>query len=69
MIDADPERAVMFQSPNLLPWLSAKENGAVGVDKAYPQATQAERQDVVDIIWSVAARGATYRFGETVAII
>ena len=23
---ADPERAVVFQSPNLFPWLSAKEN-------------------------------------------
>ncbi|KQB97396.1 ABC transporter ATPase [Loktanella sp. 1ANDIMAR09] len=45
---ADPERAVVFQSPNLFPWLSAKENVAVGVDKVYPRASQAERQDVVE---------------------
>ncbi len=45
---ADPERAVVFQSPNLFPWLSARENVAVGVDKVYPRASQAERQDVVE---------------------
>nr|WP_170541652.1 ABC transporter ATP-binding protein [Ruegeria arenilitoris] len=45
---ADPERAVVFQSPNLFPWLSAKENVAIGVDKVYPNASQAERQDVVE---------------------
>ncbi|MEP5155355.1 ABC transporter ATP-binding protein [Planktotalea sp.] len=45
---ADPERAVVFQSPNLFPWLSAKENVAIGVDKVYPKASQAERQDVIE---------------------
>ena len=45
---ADPERAVVFQSPNLFPWLSAKENVSIGVDKVYPKASQAERQDVVE---------------------
>ncbi|MGH1415202.1 MAG: ABC transporter ATP-binding protein [Pelagimonas sp.] len=45
---ADPERAVVFQSPNLFPWLSARENCAIGVDKVYPKASMAERQDVVE---------------------
>ena len=45
---ADPERAVVFQSPSLFPWLTAKENVAVGVDKVYPRASRAERQDVVE---------------------
>lgn len=45
---ADPERAVVFQSPNLFPWLTAKQNVAIGVDKVYPKATQAERQEVVE---------------------
>ena len=45
---ADPERAVVFQSPNLFPWLTAKENVAIGVDKVYPRASQSERQDVVE---------------------
>ncbi|MEM8822247.1 MAG: ABC transporter ATP-binding protein [Pseudomonadota bacterium] len=45
---ADPERAVVFQSPSLFPWLSAKENVSVGVDRVYPRASRAERQDVVE---------------------
>ncbi|GLO72001.1 hypothetical protein MACH17_35180 [Phaeobacter inhibens] len=45
---ADPERAVVFQSPNLFPWLTARENCAIGVDKVYPKASRAERQDVVE---------------------
>ncbi|MEO0957978.1 MAG: nitrate ABC transporter ATP-binding protein, partial [Pseudomonadota bacterium] len=46
--EADPERAVVFQAPSLFPWLSARENVAVGVDRVYPKASQAERQDVVE---------------------
>ena len=45
---ADPERAVVFQSPSLFPWLTARENCAVGVDRVYPKASRAERQDVVE---------------------
>ncbi|WP_127105121.1 ABC transporter ATP-binding protein [Pararhodobacter zhoushanensis] len=45
---ADPERAVVFQSPSLFPWLTAKENVAVGVDRVYPRASTAERQEVVE---------------------
>ena len=45
---ADPERAVVFQSPNLFPWLTAKENVAIGVDRVYPKASRAERQEVVE---------------------
>ena len=45
---ADPERAVVFQSPNLFPWLTARENVAIGVDRVYPRASQAERQEVVE---------------------
>ena len=45
---ANPERAVVFQSPNLFPWLTAKENVAIGVDKVYPKASRTERQDVVE---------------------
>jgi len=45
---ADPERAVVFQSPSLFPWLTAKQNVAVGADRVYPNASQQERQDVVE---------------------
>ncbi len=45
---ADPERAVVFQSPSLFPWLTAKQNVAIGVDRVYPEATQPEREAVVE---------------------
>jgi len=46
--DADPERAVVFQAPSLFPWLTAKQNVAVGADRVYPKASQQEREDVVE---------------------
>ena len=45
---ADPERAVVFQAPSLFPWLTAKQNVSVGVDKVYPRASREERRDVVE---------------------
>lgn len=48
VVAAGPDRAVVFQAPSLFPWLTAKENVAVGVDRVYPSATQAERQQVVE---------------------
>ena len=32
----------------LFPWLTARENVAIGVDRVYPAASQAERQEVVE---------------------
>jgi nitrate/nitrite transport system ATP-binding protein len=46
--EANPERAVVFQSPSLFPWLTARENVAIGADRVYPNASQQERQDVVE---------------------
>lgn len=45
---AGPDRAVVFQAPSLMPWLTARENVALGVDKVYPKASPAERRDVVE---------------------
>ncbi|MDP2121968.1 MAG: nitrate ABC transporter ATP-binding protein [Hoeflea sp.] len=45
---AGPDRAVVFQAPSLMPWLSAYENVALGVDRVYPNASGAERNDVVE---------------------
>ena len=46
--EAGPDRAVVFQAPSLMPWLTAHENVALGVDRVYPDATKAERNDVVE---------------------
>lgn len=48
VVAAGPDRAVVFQAPSLFPWLTARENVAVGVDRVYPNASQAERQQVVE---------------------
>jgi nitrate/nitrite transport system ATP-binding protein len=44
---AGPERAVVFQSPSLLPWMTARENVALGVDRVFPHASRGERADIV----------------------
>lgn len=43
-----PERAMVFQSHALLPWMTAEENVLLGVDEAYSQATPAERRAIAD---------------------
>jgi nitrate/nitrite transport system ATP-binding protein len=48
IINAGPDRGVVFQSPNLLPWLSARENVALGVQRVYPHVSAAERRDVIE---------------------
>jgi nitrate/nitrite transport system ATP-binding protein len=45
---AGPDRAVVFQSPSLFPWLTARQNVALGVDRVFPRASKAERLDIVD---------------------
>ena len=45
---AGPDRAVVFQAPSLMPWLTAYENVALGVDRIYPHASDAERRDIVE---------------------
>jgi nitrate/nitrite transport system ATP-binding protein len=44
---AGPERAVVFQAPSLFPWLTARENVALGVDRVFPHVSRAERADIV----------------------
>jgi len=48
VVAAGPDRGVVFQAPSLLPWLTARENVAVGVDRVYPHVGAAERRDITD---------------------
>jgi nitrate/nitrite transport system ATP-binding protein len=54
---AGPDRAVVFQSPSLLPWMTARENVALGVDRVYPHASKAERADIVSYYLSRVGLG------------
>ena len=45
---AGPDKAVVFQSPSLMPWLTARQNVNLGVDRVYPHAAKGERRAIVD---------------------
>jgi nitrate/nitrite transport system ATP-binding protein len=45
---AGPDKAVVFQAPSLMPWLTARQNVALGVERVYPHASKSERRDIVD---------------------
>ncbi len=45
---AGPDKAVVFQAPSLMPWLTARQNVALGVERVYPHAERAERREIVD---------------------
>lgn len=41
-----PDRAVVFQSPNLLPWLTAHENVMIGIEQTQPDLLYLDRSAV-----------------------
>lgn len=54
---AGPDRAVVFQSPSLYPWLTALENVTIGTDQVYLDASKQERQDVAEYYLSRVGLG------------
>lgn len=51
--DAGPDRGVVFQSPCLLPWLTARENVLIGIDQVYYTASRAERREIAEYYLSL----------------
>ena len=45
---AGPDKAVVFQSPSLMPWLTARQNVSLGVERVYPHTKPSERSDIVE---------------------
>ncbi|WP_028466695.1 ABC transporter ATP-binding protein [Nisaea denitrificans] len=45
---AGPDRGVVFQAPSLMPWLTARQNVELGVERVYPHASESERRDIVE---------------------
>jgi nitrate ABC transporter ATP-binding subunit len=48
VVDAGPDRGIVFQSPCLLPWLSAVENVLLGVDQVFPNKSVDERRKIAE---------------------
>jgi nitrate/nitrite transport system ATP-binding protein len=44
---AGPDRGIVFQAPSLVPWLSAYDNVALGVQQVYPHVSRSERDDII----------------------
>jgi nitrate ABC transporter ATP-binding subunit len=48
-----PDRGVVFQSPCLLPWMTAFENVMLGVDQVFYTASKTERRQIVEYYLTV----------------
>jgi nitrate/nitrite transport system ATP-binding protein len=57
LVGAGPDRGVVFQSPCLLPWMTAFENVMLGVDQVFFTATRAERRQIAAYYLTVVGLG------------
>jgi nitrate/nitrite transport system ATP-binding protein len=46
--NAGPDRGVVFQAPSLFPWLTARQNVALGVERVYPHGSKKERKEIIE---------------------
>jgi nitrate/nitrite transport system ATP-binding protein len=54
---AGPDRGVVFQSPCLLPWLTAYENVMLGIDQVYYTASRHERRQIAEYYLTLVGLG------------
>src|SRR2546422_936937 len=57
LVGPGPDRGVVFQSPCLLPWLTAFENVMLGVDQVFFTASKAERYQIAEYYLTVVGLG------------
>ena len=58
-----PDRAVVFQAPCLLPWMTAFGNVMIGVKVSYPHVSKAERTEMVEAALSmVGLKDSMYKY-------
>ena len=55
--EAGPDRGVVFQSPCLLPWMTAFENVMLGVNQVYFTASKMERRQMAEYYLSIVGLG------------
>jgi ABC-type nitrate/sulfonate/bicarbonate transport system ATPase subunit len=53
VVGAAPDRGVVFQSPSLLPWMTAFENVMLGVNQVFFTAERVERRQIAEYYLSV----------------
>lgn len=54
-----PDRGVIFQSPSLLPWMSALENVLLGVNQVFSHESKATRHDIAAYYLSRVGLGSS----------
>src|SRR5688572_20474385 len=52
-----PDRGVVFQSPSLLPWMTAKENVMLGVNQVFFTAEKFEREQIAEYYLTLVGLG------------
>lgn len=57
LVGAGPDRGIVFQSPCLLPWLTAFENVMLGIDQVFFTASRPERRQIAEYYLSVVGLG------------
>src|SRR6266567_1623379 len=53
LVGPGPDRGIVFQSPCLLPWMTAFENVMLGVEQVFYTATKEERREIVEYYLTV----------------
>ncbi|MEQ1860706.1 MAG: ABC transporter ATP-binding protein [Chthoniobacteraceae bacterium] len=54
---AGPDRGIVFQSPSLLPWMTAFENVMLGVEQVFFTGTKEERRQIAEYYLTVVGLG------------
>src|SRR5437016_12644841 len=54
-----PDRGMVFQSPSLLPWLTAFQNVMLGVNQVFYTASKEERRQIAEYYLTVVGLGGS----------
>jgi nitrate ABC transporter ATP-binding subunit len=57
LVGPGPDRGIVFQSPCLLPWMTAFENVMLGVDQVFYTANKEERREIAEYYLTVVGLG------------
>ncbi len=57
IVGAGPDRGIVFQSPSLLPWMSARDNVMLGIDQVFFTASKRERREIAEYYLSIVGLG------------